>query len=331
MISLALPWALVLLPAPLVIWLLLPPYRERRAAVRLPFFRAVAAVTGRAPSAGAVVPRRNWLQWLIAPAAWALVVLATARPVWIEPPIEKVEAARDLLLAVDLSGSMDTRDMTDAEGRRIDRLTAVKQVLGNFIDRRSGDRIGLIVFGESAYLQAPFTLDHAVVRQLLAETAVRMAGPRTMIGDAIGLGIKTFESSTSDERVLILLTDGNDTGSKMPPARAAAIAADNGVTIYPIGMGDPRTAGEDQLDVAALDAVAQPTGGRVFLASSRGDLEQVYRELDELVPVEVEVTSYRPSRPLYQWPLGAALALLAAFQIAMLLGHALRRLGLRHA
>jgi len=330
-IHLALPWALALLPAPLVIWLLLPPYRERRAAVRTPFFRAVAAATGHAPSAGAVVPRRNWLQWLIAPVAWALVVLAAARPVWIDPPIEQVQAARDLLLAVDLSGSMDTRDMTDAAGGRVDRLTAVKQVLGDFIDRRAGDRIGLIVFGESAYLQAPFTLDHAVVRQLLDETAVRMAGPRTMIGDAIGLGIKTFAASTSDERVLILLTDGNDTGSKMPPARAAAIAADHGVTIHAIAMGDPRTAGEDQLDVAALDAIVQPTGGRVFLAVDRAGLVQVYRELDQLVPVQVNVTSYRPTTPLYHWPLGAALTLLATFQIAMLLGHALRRLALRHA
>ena len=331
MIDLQFPWAIVLLPAPFVVWLLLPPYRARRAAVRLPFFRALAAAIARAPSPGAVVQRRNWLQWLIAPLVWGLVVLAAARPVWVEPPIEKVEAARDLLLAVDLSGSMTTSDMTDPDGRRIDRLTAVKQVLGDFIARRAGDRIGLIVFGEAAYLQAPFTLDHAVVGQLLDETAVRMAGPRTMIGDAIGLGIKTFETSTSDDRVILLLTDGNDTGSKMPPARAAAIAAGDGITIYPIGVGDPRMAGEDQLDVAALEAIAQPTGGRVFLAADRADLERVYQQLDELVPIEVEALSYRPSRPLYHWPLGAALALLASFQLAMLLGHALRRVSVGHA
>jgi Ca-activated chloride channel family protein len=331
MFEFQLPWALVLFPAPILVWLLLPPYRERQESVRVPLFAQLATAAGREPTRGAVVLRRNYLQWLIAPLAWALIVMALARPVYVEPPIEKIESARDLLLAVDLSGSMETRDMQDANGQPIARLDAVKGVMDDFIGRREGDRIALMFFGTAPYLQVGFTLDHDVVRTLLAEAEVAMTGPQTMLGDAIGLGIKTFENSTAQERVLVLLTDGNDTGSKVPPEKAAELAANEGLTVHTIGFGDPTASGEALFDAAALGAIAEATGGVSFLANDREALEAVYRQLDELEPQSFETLSYRPSRPLFHWPLGAALALILAYHAAMAMGQVIRRTVARHA
>ena len=331
MLEFQFPWAFVLLPAPILVWLLLPPYRERQESVRVPLFAQLATAVGREPTRGAVVLRRNYLQWLIAPLAWTLIVAALARPVYVEPPIDKIESARDLLLAVDLSGSMETRDMRDANGQPIARLDAVKGVMDDFIARREGDRIALMFFGTAPYLQVGFTLDHDVVRTLLVEAEVAMTGPQTMLGDAIGLGIKTFENSTAQERVLVLLTDGNDTGSKVPPEKAAALAANEGLTVHTIGFGDPAASGEALFDAAALDAIAEATGGVSFMANDREALEAVYRQLDELEPQSFETLSYRPSRPLFHWPLGAALALILAYHAAMALGQVIRRTVAGHA
>lgn len=213
------PWVFFLLPLPLLLWWLLPVHREEQQAVRIPFFEEAARAAGLKPSAGAVIPKRNILQWILAPLVWGLVIAALARPEWVEDPIVQIQSARDLMLALDLSQSMEARDFVDGEGRRMDRLQAVKQVVDEFITRRNGDRIGLIVYGGTAYPQVPFILEHESVRLLLDETA---------IGDAIGLAFKMFEASEVKERVLILLTDGNDTASMMPPDKAAAIAAKKG-------------------------------------------------------------------------------------------------------
>ena len=188
MLEFGVPWAFALLPLPLLVWLVLPPYKERRAGIRAPFFGRIAATLGLDPEPGAVVQRRGVVQMLVAILVWVLAVGAAARPVWVEDPIEKPQAARDLMLALDLSGSMAERDFTLPDGETTDRLTAVQNVLDEFIARRDGDRIGLIVFGNAAYIQAPFTLDHDLVRQLLDELQVAMAGPQTMLGDAVGLG-----------------------------------------------------------------------------------------------------------------------------------------------
>src|SRR5262245_54751560 len=177
------PWLLALLPLPLLAWWLLPPYREESASVRLAFFAEVARAARVTPSPGAVVLKTNWFQKLLAPLCWALVVLALARPQFVEPPIQKVQPARDLLLALDLSQSMDTRDFRDPVGRTVTRVQAVRKVVDDFVQRRTGDRIGLIVFGDAAYPQVPFTLDHATVRAMIAEIVPGMAGPRTALGD----------------------------------------------------------------------------------------------------------------------------------------------------
>lgn len=312
-------WAFVVLPLPLLVWLATKPFREHQQALRVPFFEEAARAAGLKPSRGAVVMKRSILQWGLAIIVWVLVVGAMARPQWVEDPIEKVQPARDIMLAIDLSQSMEARDFIDDSGQRIDRLEAVKRVVDDFIGSREGDRIGLIVYGAGAYPQAPFTLDHASVRILLEETTIGMAGPRTAIGDAIGLSIKLFEASEVEERVLILLTDGNDTGSRMPPEKAADIAADQGIVIHTIGIGDPRASGEDQVDLDILKRIAATTGGEFFRGEDNEGLSEIYATLDAMTPKNYETFSYRPKIPLFHWPLGTAMVLLLVYELSMIL------------
>lgn len=314
-LELALPAALLVLPAPLLVYWLLPPYRERQASVRVPFFEEVAGAARMKPQAGAVILRRNVLQKALAPMLWVIAVLGMARPEWVEPPLTRVESARDLLLAVDLSGSMAISDFRDPDGNRISRLDAVKEVLDDFITRREGDRLGLVVFGDAAHLQMPFSRDHDAVRALLAETRVAMAGPRTMIGDAIGLAIKLFEESGAEQKVVVLLTDGADTGSRVPPNKAAEIAAERGVTIHTIAVGDPEGLGENRVDVALTEQIARITGGESFLAQDRDELSEIYAELDRIEQRELEAVSFRPRRALFHWTLGAIVILVLAYHV----------------
>jgi Ca-activated chloride channel family protein len=319
------PWMFALLVLPFFIRLLAKPYKEQREAVQAPFFETLQKVTGQTPGRGAVILRPKLFQKLTLPLAWLLIVSAMARPQWVEDPITRIEAGRDLMLAVDLSGSMEARDFLDTEGDRIDRLEAIKLVLDDFISRREGDRLGLILFGTAAYLQVPFMQDYDTFRILLDEAQVRMAGPQTMIGDAIGLAIKLFENSESENKVMILLTDGNDTGSQVPPSRAAGIAAQNGVTIHTIAMGDPATVGEEALDIEALQEISELTEGQFFMGMNREELEDIYRQLDELEPLEFETLSYRPRRPLYFYPVGIFLVLYIIYHLMMASRSLLRR------
>jgi len=306
-LSFELPWAFALLAVPFLVSWLAPEYRDESEAVRAPFFRRLVELTGTLPREGAVVIRKQSWQKLYHVIAWGLVVLALARPVWVADPIVRETPARDLMLIVDLSGSMEETDFVDSAGDSISRLEAVKAVLTDFIARRENDRLGLAVFGTAAFLQAPFTEDRGVVEALLAELKPRMAGPQTMIGDAIGLAVRIFEASEKQNKVVILLTDGNDTGSKMPVQRAAAIAAEEGITIHTIAMGDPTTVGEQALDTDTLETISRATGGSFFLALDRTDLDAIYVELDLLEPEQVDTISYRPKRPLYWLPLAVQL------------------------
>jgi Ca-activated chloride channel family protein len=326
-VELSEPAALFLLALPLLVFAVLPAYKERRPALRVPFFERAAAGLGRQPRRGAVVLRKLVLQWLLAPVFFVLVVAAAARPELVLPPLQKTESARDLLLAVDISSSMNTADFTDPQGRKIERLDAVKLVLRDFIARRPGDRIGLLVFGDAPHLQAPFTLDHDLCQELLREVQVGMAGPRTMIGDAIGLAVKLFDKSQARQKVVVLLTDGNDTGSRVPPRKAADIAKAHGITIHTVGIGDPATRGSDIVNAGTLAAIAQDTGGSTFMALDRAELENIYRKLDEIEKVELKTATYRPRRPLFQWPLGAAVILLVLFYALMTAARAWRPVG----
>lgn len=317
MLELAYPWLLLLLPLPLLVRWLVPAYREQKESVRAPFFQELSERAGLKPSSGAVVLQRNIGQKLLLPLCWLLLVVAAARPQWVGEPITQIESARDLMLAVDLSGSMETKDFVDPDGNRIDRLAAVKLVLEDFVTKRETDRLGLILFGNAAFLQVPFTLDHVVFLQLLDEAQIGMAGPQTMIGDAIGLAIKAFDASEADQRVVILLTDGNDTGSRVPPPKAADIAAQNDITIHTIGVGDPAATGEAPLDEQTLLQIADATGGRFFRANDLEQLDQVYTELDALEPLDFETHSYRPRYELYQWAVGAFVVLALAYHLLM--------------
>jgi Ca-activated chloride channel homolog len=303
MITFSYPWCFILVLAPMLIRWVLPVHHESRAAVRVPFLTRLAALTHQTPTPGSVVLRRSRPQSFYLVIAWLCTILALARPQWVEAPITKTLPTRDILLAVDLSGSMGTEDFTDDQGQQVDRLTAVKQVLDAFLTKRKGDRVGLIVFGSAAFVQAPFTEDLNVCRSLLQETQVRMAGPQTKLGDAVGLAITVFERSDVKERVLIVLTDGNDTGSQVPPDKAAAIARDKGIKIYTVAVGDPQAAGEEKLDEEMLKTMASTTDGAYFNAANREALARIYQRLDELETHEVETTSYRPKRDLYHWPL----------------------------
>lgn len=313
MYTLNYPWFLLFLLLPLVVGLLVPPYSESHPSIRTPWFSRVADLFGIQPGEGAVIRETGVLERFFNWVFWLLLVLALSRPQYLEPPIERVVSTRDMLLVVDLSGSMETSDFTNEQGKSVDRLTAVKEVLDDFLSRRQGDRVGLIVFGNAPFVQVPFTLDLEACRLLLDETAPRMAGPKTAFGDAIGLGITLFTRSEVDDRVMIVLTDGNDTGSKVPPGEAAKIADDNDIVIHVVGVGDPAAVGEEKLDEEALQTVASLSGGKYFYAADRDQLQGIYTELDKINTREVETESYRPRIDLFYWPLGAFMILSLTF------------------
>ena len=322
LLSLAHPWLLALLPLPLLVRWLVPPHREARPGLVVPFLDRLSAQTGQKPAVGASTPRGGFLRGASLVFAWLCIVVALARPQLLEPPVTKEIPARDLLLAVDLSGSMETKDFTDASGKTVARLDAVKQVLADFLARRKGDRVGLIFFGSAPFVQAPFTEDLAVCRQLLGEAQVRMAGPQTAFGDALGLAINVFDRSTVKDRVLIALTDGNDTASQVPPAKAAEIAKDKGIVVHTVAVGDPHAAGEDALDVATLKNVSATTGGLYSFAADRAQLEAVYKKLDSVETRRAQTITHHPRRDVFWWPLAAAL-------VATLLQHAFQVLAAR--
>ena len=264
--------------------------------------------------------RKRLFQVLVAALAWSAIVVGMAKPEWVGEPIVRTEAARDIMLAIDLSGSMDYRDFPDGDGNNVSRFTAVQRVIRQFVADRESDRVGLIVFGDKAYLQLPFTRDLRTAAALVDLMQVGMAGPRTALGDAIGLAIRSFESSEVDDRVLILLTDGNDTASKMTPINAAGIAALNGVEIHTIGIGDIAATGEDRVDFTTLETIAQRTGGRFFNAGDETALEDVYRLIDEATTADVRTQSWRPRQSLGHWPAGIAAVLVLLGYAVLLIG-----------
>ena len=315
MFELQWPWALALLPLPWLVWRGLPrAQQEQEAALRVPYLEdfssAVTAASTSAVSLG--------LKILLV-LCWLLLVLATTRPQWVGDPLELPVSGRDLMLAVDLSGSMEIADF-EVNGQRVDRLTATKFVAHEFIGRRKGDRLGLILFGEQAYLQTPLTFDLQTVNTLLMESAIGLAGKATAIGDAIGLAIKRLRDNPQTNRILILLTDGANTAGEITPLKAAELAAKHNLKIYTIGIGADEMVQRTlfgqrkvnpsvDLDEDSLIAIAAQTGGRYFRARDTEELEKIYAELNRLEPVEVENQTFRPVKALYMWPLGAALLL----------------------
>ncbi len=311
MISLAWPWVLVALPLPLLIRALVPKADPTPSnALRLPFYAELMGSVGGEKRHG------SYLKLLFAWLAWMLLVVAAARPQWLGEPIQLPVAGRDLMLAVDVSGSMEQQDYR-LEGRNASRLDVVKSVAGRFVEERAGDRLGLILFGTRAYLQTPLTFDRQTVRTMLNEAVIGLAGRQTAVGDAIALAVKRLRLHPKDNRVLILLTDGATTAGSLAPLDAAQIATQFGVRVYTIGIGAGDVGvnslfgmlvqqGQD-LDPATLKKIAEMTGGRYFEATDAQQLEQVYAELNRLEPSIRDSRSLRPVRSLFIWPAGAAL------------------------
>jgi Ca-activated chloride channel family protein len=202
-------------------------------ALQIPFLERLQQLSGSSQT-----PRfkTQQLAFLLALVCWTLLVGAATRPQWVGEPISLPVSGRSLMLAVDLSGSMKEEDL-QLSGNPTNRLNVVKNVLQEFITRRDGDRLGLILFGEQAYLQTPLTFDRKTVQQMLLESEIGLAGERTAIGNAIGLGVKRLQGLEESERVLILLTDGANTAGDISPEQAARLAEQAGVRIYTIGVG----------------------------------------------------------------------------------------------
>ena len=315
------PYVFLALPLPLLVRWLLPPHRVRVSALRVPFFESVARAAGAEPESGAVIIRRRVLQVAGAFLVWAAIITGLARPEWVGEPITRTEAARDIMLAVDLSGSMDYRDFPGLDDRPVSRFDAVQRVVAQFVGKRQEDRIGLIVFGDRAYLQLPFTRDLTTAAALVDLMEVGMAGPRTALGDAVGLAIRAFESSEVSDRVLILLTDGNDTASRMTPINAAGIARQNGIQIHTIGIGDEAARGEDRVDFDLLRTVAERTGGTFSNAQDEQSLDRIYSAIDEATAAQTRTESWRPRTSLLVWPAGGAVILMLVGYLALLIRH----------
>lgn len=307
MIELAAPWALLLLPVPLLVHWLVPAYKRRMAALRLPFFQRYVQAAGVEPAEGAQVISRSRSLSVLGVLCWCLLVVALARPERVSAPIHWQTSARDLILAVDISGSMDEKDFAASGDETLQRLEGVKRVIAGFLNEREGERLALIVFGTQAFVQSPLTTDIDTLQALLAQTEVGMAGPHTSLGDAIGLAIRQFEASDVSQRLLILLSDGADTGSRMSPISAASIAADRDVQIITIAIGDPQGSGENRVDIETLEAVADATGSASFLATDQQALQGVYDRIDELAPRQIADHSYRERQSLAVVPMGLVL------------------------
>ncbi len=310
------PLLLLVLPLPLLIrWLFPAEIPVEESALKVPFLSDFSEAKTQ------VVSQAQQWPLLLATIAWCLLVIAAGRPQWLGEPIEQAVSGRDLMLAVDLSASMEEQDFF-INKQAVDRLTAIKAVATDFINRRVGDRVGLVLFGTNAYLQTPLTFDRKTVQTLLNEAVIGLAGENTAIGDAIGLAVKRLKSQPSDSRVLILLTDGANTAGEITPIKAAELAKDNQLKIYTIGVGademivrsffgNRKVNPSRDLDENTLVKVAESTGGKYFRARNSDELNNIYMLLDQLEPIEKDKQYFRPHSELYPWPLGLALVLVS--------------------
>lgn len=304
--SFAWPWMFACLPLPYLVWRFAP-VASHGGAIRVPFFELLEASTGDHRQSA------TWMRAVVVATCWVLLVSAAARPQWVGD-LERIPASgRNLMLAVDLSGSMKVEDL-ELDGHQVDRLTVVRLLGSDFLERRVGDRVGLILFGSQAYLQAPLSFDRATVGTLLAESFIGIAGERTAIGDAIGLAIKSLRLEQAEHRVLVLLTDGANTAGSVDPREAARLAATAGLRIHTVGIGASSMRVNSlfgareinpsaELDEAMLRDIAGTTGGQYFRADTSAALEEVYDLLDTIEPVPQTDRDARRVEEVFHWPL----------------------------
>lgn len=312
------PWLLLLAPLPLLMGFIAPKKRIE-AALRVPFYQHASQLEQQSRLGISKRPAKLLSLWLI----WLSCLFAATNPQWVGEPTSMPSSGRDLLMAVDISGSMEQTDMV-ANGRRITRLMAVKKVIGDFVTRRTTDRLGLILFGAQAYLQAPLTYDRNTVNQLLQEAQIGFAGRETAIGDAIGLAVKRLRDRPDASRVLVVLTDGANTAGVLAPDKATELAQKAGIKIYTIAFGadsmevpgifGSRTVNPSaDLDEPTMIAIAEKTGGKYFRARNLEELDEIHRELDRLEAIEIEAETFRPVATLFYWPLALAFFLSLIF------------------
>ncbi|MGI9530304.1 VWA domain-containing protein [Lutimonas sp.] len=305
--EIAYPWVFLLVLLPLFIYWLAPPFRIKSASLQVPNLQRATSITGVKPRNAAMINKKNRFVSFLMFIIWVLLLMALSSPRLVGEPELKIKTSRNFLIVADISFSMANSDWL-IDGKRATRWEAVKNVMHDFIEKRTGDRMGLIFFGSSAYIQAPFTSDLKTVEQLLDEADVGMAGQMTNIGKAIVKGIHMFDQDTIKTKVMLVLTDGVDSGTEILPLDAADLAKKDSVHIYTIGIGDPENGGSD-LDEETLKTISEVTDARYFRAIDSDQLGEIYDELDSLEPIEYEEETFKPTTLLYYYPLGMAIAL----------------------
>ncbi|QBY03339.1 VWA domain-containing protein [Thalassotalea sp. HSM 43] len=313
MIEFAWPWLALLLPAPLLVYWLSPKTSPNAAALKMP------VLLGSLSRHSVAVNNKKAPLWLIA-IIWILLVCASMRPQWLGETIALPNESREMIIAVDLSGSMKMEDMRH-NGKTVNRLTLLKALLGDFIERRQGDRLGLILFADDAYMQTPMTFDRHTVKQMLDESVIGLVGQKTAIGDAMALAVKRFVSKDDSNRVLLLLTDGQNTSGKITPEQALDLAVAKDVTIYTVGIGAEvmmerslfgtrKVNPSRDLDEGTLKNIAKQTSGSYFRATDGASMADIYTLLDQLEPVAQDEQQMRPLTALFFYPLALALVLI---------------------
>jgi len=312
------PLAFLLVPVPILVRWLIKASKKKQPALTVPSLEGFNGLSTNESFSATLSTVKLIILWL----AWILLIAAVARPQWIGEMVSLPTTGRDLMLAIDISGSMATEDM-QVNNDYVDRLSVVKAVISQFLDARKGDRVGLVLFGTNAYVQAPLTFDLKSVKKLMIEAPVGIAGGKTAIGDAIGLTVKRLRERQNEEKVVILLTDGANNVGEIPPIKAAELASVDGIKIYTIGVGAEEmrvpslfgslagrtTNPSADLDEETLSKIAEATQGRYFRAKDTNTLAQIYELIDKLEPIEQEPETYRPFQVLYYWPLGISLCL----------------------
>lgn len=312
-LEIAYKWIWLLLPLPLLVFALLPPLRRRRTALVAPFFQRAVAISGAKPRPAAWITRKSIWAYIVLLLCWICLLAAASSPRYVSKPGKRPKTVRSFLIAADISVSMAQNDWV-MHNRHMSRWDAVKSLMKEFIAQRKSDQMALVVFGSNAYIQAPLTTDLPMINWLLDQTEVGMAGQMTNIGDAIAYSVKILKQDTLKQKVMLLITDGVDTGTDLLPLDAASAAGKDSITIYTLGIGQASGSGGYDLDEHTLKAIATATGGRYFNALDEKGLSGVYKVLDELTPVEYEEESNKPVTLLYYYPLAAAAALALVFQ-----------------
>jgi Ca-activated chloride channel family protein len=321
------PWAALLLPLPFLLPHLWPDKREQKEQ-DLEGERVTLLHPHLDELQGAYQVRRprrqlaGWLYRALLYLLWAALVVALMRPQWLTPHTEVSTPGYDLMLAVDTSHSMDALDFS-VEGRQVSRMSVIKGVMGRFLDARKGDRVGLIIFGSQAFVLSPLSVDRLAAHQLLDAVIPGIAGQGTALGDAIALGVKKLRERPKGSRVMVLITDGDNTHGSFAPFEAAGLARMTGVRIYVIGVGskqesipimeDGQIKYRDDLtmDETVLQKIADITGGAYFRATDTRALEEISARINQLEKTEAESRTAFLPHPLYRIPLAVAvLALL---------------------